>query len=152
MLTRIISAVILGIVFLTVCFCGLLPSTIGVTVLLVVAVIEFNRGYQRAPQPEGQPRPLALNSLLTSLGLLFPWITYASLTTHQTEQIEKTALLQGAVVLVLALRLRRAYRGEGILGTLRRSYGLVGMIYLGLLFSSFLLLRGLPGQIGRAHV
>lgn len=147
MLIRIISAVIGAVVFLTVCFCGLLPSTIGVTVLLFVAIMEFNRGYQKKPIEQGQRSPLPLNSVLTVFGLLFPWLTYSAVQTHQSLQIEKISLLQGALVLVLALRLRRAYRGEGILGQLQRSYGLIGMMYLGLLFSSFVLLRGLPGRL-----
>ncbi len=147
MLTRIISAIVGAVLFLVVCFCGLLPSTIGVTVLLAVAIIEFNRGYKRRAGEDGKPAPVPLNALLTWIGLFFPWLTYSALKMHQPFQMERIALLQGALVLVLALRLRRAYRGEGILGQLRGSYGLVGMIYLGLLFSSFVLLRGLPGRL-----
>jgi phosphatidate cytidylyltransferase len=150
MLTRIISAIIGGGVFLGVCFCGLLPSTIGITVLTAVAIIEFNRGYAKAftalPADSSTPPPSKINALITWIGVLFPWFTYSALQS-QPARVDRIALLLGILVLVLALRLRRPLRDEGVLGRLTYSYGLVGMAYLGLLFSSFVLLRGLPGRL-----
>ncbi len=151
MVTRIISAVIGAIVFLTVCFCGQIPSLIGVTVLAALATWEFTRGYAKAFSQRTETDPpapnLSANALVAWIGLIFPLITYNALRTQQTATTNQFAVLLGVLVLVLALRLRRAFRSEGVLGRLKNSYGIVGMMYVGMLFSSFTLLRALPGQL-----
>ncbi|MCX6381778.1 MAG: phosphatidate cytidylyltransferase [Armatimonadetes bacterium] len=148
MATRIISGLIGVGVFLAVCFCGLLPSLIGVTVLTGLAIREFNRAYS-AEIPAESSNYVPVNALLTWVGLLLPMLVYNALQNQvkQSERIEQFSLLLGVLVLVLAFRLRRAFRNEGVLGRLRKSFGIVGMAYVGMLFSSFILLRGISGHL-----
>lgn len=151
MVTRIISGLVGMGVFLAVCFCGLLPSVIGVTVLAALAIREFNRAYSAnadADSPLSASQKL-LNSLIACTGALFPFLVYNSLLLQekQAEQIDKFSLLLGFLALALAFRLRRAFREEGVLGRLKGSFGIVGMAYVGMLFSSFILLRGISGRL-----
>src|SRR5207247_5829688 len=53
----------------------------------------------------------------------------------------------GYLVLALASRVPYAARTGRALGSMRAGYGLVAMVYIGALFSSFVLVRALPGRI-----
>ncbi len=156
MVTRIISGLIGMGVFLAVIFCGQLPTLLGVTVLTGLAIREFNRAYtanksDAPPASDADSRASSshktINALVAGTGLLFPMLVYSSIQVKQVERTEQFSLLLGLLVLALAFRLRRAFRSQGVLGRLKNSFGIVGMAYIGMLFSSFILLRGIPGPL-----
>lgn len=178
MLKRALSALVGILIFLALCFGGLLPFAIGATVIAALATYEWVTAYQRADDVEAKagdrrrlPRWLnALNVLLACAGLIFPllmWVGYGRLPypVYQTFYIFHNfslydfrqiilyrmpwldAYLLLIPVLVFGFLLARARRGGYALGFLRPWYGLVGMIYVGLLMSSLVRLRSLAGPI-----
>jgi hypothetical protein len=113
-----------------------------------LALREFYVAYQNVPlvvegaTPEDAPiHPSAFNALLLALGVLFPYALYNALLT-QSQSLRNFSHILGVLAVVFALRLRRANATGAILGRLRGIYGLVGLAYIGMLFCSFVLLRG----------
>ena len=151
---RIISAVIGIGLFLGGCFANRLVFTLAVTALTGLSLLEWLSAY-RAAQPATPKRRLILwlNTFAAALGiayspfahLILPKIHLLSITLR--DQIGFYALALGGFVLLFATRVFAANRTGEALGRWRFLYGTIGMVYLGALFSSLVLLRDLPGRI-----
>lgn len=156
MAKRALSALVGVGIFLGLCFGGLLPFAIGTTLVAGLATWEWIAAYQRAPEAEvkaGAALRLpawqnGVNILLVCAGLVFPLLAYAA--QQKNNGLGKWSLMDGinafalfAPVLWFALRTRQAAHTGRVLGGMRRWYGLVGFVYIGLLMSSLVWMRGL---------
>lgn len=154
MLVRAISSIVGIGLFLGLCFGGLLPFTIGVAIIVALASWEWVGCYRRslAIEPGEQSPPtqsralLKLNPMLVWLGVGFPLLLCFGLLRGRVIEPFEAWLLVVPVVIFSALVVRAARTGIA-LGELKNWYGLIGVVYIGLLFSSFVLLRALPGRI-----
>jgi phosphatidate cytidylyltransferase len=152
MLTRTLSAIIGVGLWLAICFGGPLPFLGGVTVLAALGIAEFVASYRRALALEAASGESSLtpngwlNGALAWSGLALPSLAYW-LRLHPGRLLWAYALLPTLAIGVFTVLVLRAVRTGQTLGRGRALYGLVGMIYIGMLFSSFVLLRGLPGRI-----
>ena len=155
MLKRALSAAVGIGIFLGVCFGGLLPFTIGATVIAILATWEWIAAYQHAQRVEAQagdrlPMPgwlNAVNVLLVCAGIVFCPLVYL-LQSHYKPQFplpitKTTALLLVVPIIVFSLMTLRARFVRQTLGGARQWYGAVGMVYIGLLMSSLVWMRGL---------
>ena len=155
MLTRALSAIVGIVLFLILCFAGLEPFALGVAALTAIAAYEFTTAYGRwatemSPTSPTVPFQVRLNALLTWLGVLYPLGVYFMLNRWQQFAERPSRVLALLMVLLVVLFIgvvRRAARTGQALGEARALHGVIGMAYIGLLFSSFILLRGLPGQV-----
>lgn len=147
--TRTISSLVgLGI-FLWLCFGGALWYASGVAVLALLAGLEWVHAYRKTQALESEKPPAIvffLNNALTLAGALYPLLVYNSQRLGSQPGFPY-AMLLGVPPLVFTLLTARAAKTRLALGDLRNIYGLVGTVYIGLLFSSFVLLRGLPGRV-----
>ncbi len=151
---RVISAIVGIGLFLGGCFASRFTFALAVTVLTGFSLLEWLRAY-RAAQPVTPKRRLVLwaNTFAAALGiayspfahLILPKIHLLSITLR--DQIGFYALALGGFVVLFATRVFTANRAGQALGRWRFLYGVIGMVYLGALFSSLVLLRDLPGQI-----
>jgi phosphatidate cytidylyltransferase len=154
MLTRALSSVLGIALFLALCFGGLLPFTIGVTLLAALGLSEFIAAY-RSPAPaqastsRNSATSRSLSPLIAWLGVLYPLLAYAE-AVHFPSLTTTHALLLVLFVGLFALVVPRYARTGKALGELRSAYGLVGHLYVGFLFSGFVLLRGISGQLTAA--
>ncbi len=156
MLIRIVSGLIGIGLFLGLCFAGLAPFTIAVAVLAALAAAEYTRGQMRIATPEGVPPSLSAPSIKTLLSLLNPTLVSISLATVplaysiarlpalQFAELFDVLLLLGVMAGVLLVV--KAWKTAVILGRFRVLYGKVGFWYIST-FSSFVLLRSLPGRV-----
>ncbi len=155
MLTRIISG-ILGIgLFLAVCFAGAVPFTLAVALIASVAAAEFARGEMLAPPVADVPVWAAgwaklfrlANPVFTCMSVMLVPMAFG-VARRSEPRITDTfiALITVAVVSGLVL-VAKAWTTGRILGWFRAFYGKVGFWYIGGTFSSFVLLRALPGRI-----
>lgn len=154
---RILTTIVGVSYFLSLCFWGTLPFCVGVTIVVALGIIEFVYAYHtvtpalRSP-PEPKPAdgaPTAVkwvNPAIAWLGLLFPWAAFFLPFSPNPAVLTYAGLMVGLITLFSWRVLRAAQTGRA-LGRRRMFYGLVGSLYIGLLFSSFVLLRGLPGRI-----
>jgi phosphatidate cytidylyltransferase len=150
---RILSTFVGVTVFLLLCFSGQIPFAIGVTIVTALGVAEFVKVYHRAQELELKPgsagwpyrRYVWLNPLTAWLGVGFPVLAYFFCNTRWGAAAPYAGVLASLVGLFAAFVARAAHTGKA-LGRLRIIYGLVGYLYIGTLFSSFVLLRGLPGR------
>ncbi len=150
MFTRTLSAIIGVGLWLAICFGGPLPFLGGVTILAALGIAEFVACYRRALAREaesGMAQRDGLNMAPAWCGLAFPTLVYL-LRLHRLTMLRPYAILLALIVGLFAALTARAARTGQALGRSRALYGLIGMVYVGMLFSSFLLLRSLPGRIG----
>ncbi|HLK57672.1 MAG TPA: phosphatidate cytidylyltransferase [Chthonomonadaceae bacterium] len=155
MFRRLISAFIGISIFLLTCFGGQLAYTIAVLVVAGLGVAEFVKAQQQSrleaqelPEPirDGYGRFGWLNPLIAWSGLALPMVAYLLCIPNPWWRTP-LALACGLIVLALApVVFRAAYAGRA-LGRFRAGYGPFGFIYIGALFSSFVLLRGMPGRL-----
>ena len=155
MLRRLISAFFGISIFLGTCFGGLLSYTVAVLVVAGLGIAEFVKAQQEArleakdlPEPfrDGYGRFGWLNPLITWSGLTLPIAAYLLCMPHSWWR-PLLALGCGVIVLLLApMVFRAAYAGRA-LGRLRAGYGPFGFLYIGALFSTFVLLRSVPGRV-----
>ena len=156
---RIISAIVGIGLFLGGCFASRDAFACAVTVLTGFSLLEWLRAY-RAAQPASPKRRLALwlNTFAAALGiayspfahlilphLILPTVHFISPLIHGPKMFY--ALTLGGCVVLFATRVFAANRAGQALGRWRFLYGVIGMVYLGALFSSLVLLRDLPGRI-----
>lgn len=151
---RIISAIIGIGIFLGGCFANRFVFALAVTGLTAFSLLEWLNAY-RAAQPASPKRRLLLwlNTFAAALGiayspfahLILPTVHLISATLR--EQKGFYALALGGFVILFATRVFAANRTGEALGRWRFLYGAIGMVYLGALFSSLVLLRDLPGRI-----
>ncbi|HLJ57142.1 MAG TPA: phosphatidate cytidylyltransferase [Chthonomonadaceae bacterium] len=159
---RILTTIVGVSYFLSLCFWGTLPFCIGVTVVAALGIFEFVDAYTSRAQAD-PPRQTALspgnggliNRLVAWLGLLLPWAAFVLPTTRSPITLAYAGVM-AALVALFTWTLIRAARTGRALGRRRIFYGAVGCVYVGFLFSSFVLLRGIPGRIavapfGMAH-
>jgi phosphatidate cytidylyltransferase len=155
MLTRIVSGVIGIGLFLGCCFAGIVPFTIAVVIIAAVASAEFTRGEMLAPPVTNTPIWAAgwaklfriANPVFTCMGVALVPMAYAiAIRSDRLTSEIYISLIVLAVLAGLAL-VARAWSTGTILGWFRAFYGKAGFWYVGGTFSSFILLRALPGRI-----
>lgn len=159
MLIRLFSGLVLVAVFLGFCFGGLGLFAFSVTGLAFLGVCELTTAYghvrvESAARSEvsALPGPFLPNAIFAGLGVLWPLLTYREILMEPMRSSppwiwKMEAGLQVCLVILFTGILFRAARTGKALGGLQRWYGLLGWGYVGMLFSSFVLMRGLPGQI-----
>ena len=153
MLKRILTT-ILGVgYFLSLCFWGTTPFCVGVTIVVALGIFEFVDAYNRksASTPQSRDAPQIghggwINPTVAWLGLLLPWAAYALPVTHSPVTFAYAGVM-AALVSLFGWRVIRAARTGRALGRRRIIYGVIGCLYIGFLFSSFVLMRGIPGPI-----
>ena len=153
---RVLSAAIGVALFLALCFGGLLPFTLGVTVLAAIAIGEILAVYRNPAGEETAARSEAqyswLNPAAAWIGALYPLLIYAGtlanrLTARSTLGDVLYTGLSVALVVLFTTFLPRAARTGKALGSLRACYGLFALAYVGMLFGTLVLLRALPGRL-----
>lgn len=155
MLIRIISGIVGICLFLVICFAGLLPFTVAVAVIAAVAAAEFMRAEMLAVPVANLPAWAAsyarlfqpFNPILTSIGLALIPLAYSIVRIRAHQPVEMYAAVISAAVIAGLLLVARAWHTGGMLGWFRAFYGKAGFWYIGALFSSFVLLRGMQGRI-----
>jgi phosphatidate cytidylyltransferase len=154
MVKRGLSAIVGIGVFLALCFGGLLPFAIGATVIAALAVQEWITAYQHAQKVEAKAGDVkripawlnTVNIVLVCVGVVFPLLTYvvcAYRPTPLSPGIRTLAFLLLVPVVLFSVLMMRASGTGRTLGSARRWYGAVGLVYIGLLMSSLVWLRGL---------
>ena len=160
---RIISAIIGIGLFLGGCFASRFAFALAVTILTGFSLLEWLRAY-RAGQPSTPKRRMALwlNTFAAALGVAYSPLAHYSADSHFQQSLNAAlgivsspfrspvmfyALTLGGFVILFATRVFAANRTGEALGRWRFLYGVIGMVYLGALFSSLVLLRDLRGQI-----
>ena len=152
---RIISGLVGMGLFLGLCFGGLLPFALGVTCLTALGVREFLKAFARAEATSDTslPQEVALfDPRLAWLSVLIPIgfcansyrVATLELAAHNTLSFALMAL--PTIVLFVVATFRAAQTGK-VLGRYQAWHGLLCIFYLGVLFSSFVLLRSLPGPL-----
>ena len=156
LMKRVLTTIVAVTYFLSMCFWGTLPFCLGVTLTTALGMFEFVDAFQRRPIENGSPvvgfsaaRRGWVNPAIAWLGLLLPLAALLLSRLHNNSGLAFGCLM-GALVTLFAWRVLRAARTGLALGRRRIVYGLIGCLYVGLLFSSFVLLRGVRGQIAVA--
>ncbi len=158
LLKRVLTTIVGVSYFLSLCFWGTLPFCFGVTIAVALGIFEFVDAYHGrrmlAPHCATPLSAIAtsggqtwINPAIAWLGLLFPWAAYMLPVTRHLGTLAYACLMVLLVSLFSWTVIRAARTGRA-LGRRRVFYGLIGCLYVGLLFSSFVLLRGIPGRIG----
>lgn len=162
LLKRILTTIVGVSYFLSLCFWGPLPFCIGVTVVVALGIFEFVDAYTRPPIGALPQRAVLapgngswVNPLIAWLGLLLPWAAFVLPVTHSPLTFTYAGIM-ALVVSLFSWTVIRAARTGRALGRRRIFYGIIGCLYIGFLLSSFVLLRGVPGNIavrpfGMAH-
>ena len=171
MVKRGLSAIVGIGIFLALCFGGLLPFAVGATVIAALATCEWVTAYQRADKVEAKagdrPRMKSwltiVNVGLAWAGVALPIVLYFGLTSPVRPWRPILQWLGGNIdyshiyiaptmirvlvvpVFVFSLLVLRAVLSGKTLGKFRVVYGGVALVYIGLLISSFVLLRALTG-------
>ena len=155
MAKRALSALVGIGIFLALCFGGLLPFAIGATLVASLAAWEWIAAYQRAQSVEaklGDAKRLSVwqngvNILLVCAGVALPLWTWLAHRQHGVGKFSsadaRNALFLLLPVLLFAMLTRKAAHTGKVLGRMRQWYGVVGFVYIGLLMSSLVWLRGL---------
>lgn len=133
--------------FLTLCFWGALPYSLGVTFVVALGLFEFLGAFSRAEKERAEFRlnPRWLNPALACTALLLPLAAYLYSRSPIFAKVSATAWVGLLVALFAILTARSLQTGLALEG-IRKHYGLLGCLYIGGLFSSFVLLRSLTGQ------
>lgn len=158
MIVRLISGLIGMALFIGLCFCGVWPFTVAVTVASALAAAEFGGAYYSAAARERtlaapeRLRALRVEPLFLLLGTGWPLVAGLHLQQAASKPegqriLNANAWLMAFVVIALARRVDQAVKTGHVLGSLRLRYGIVGMLYTGMLMSSLVLIRGLPGRL-----
>lgn len=144
MLARTLSAIVFVGVFLVLCFAGLLPFVVGVTVLAAIAAWELTAVY-------GNENRL-LNSICLLVAVCIPFLTYLGMLREReaprgdVSGMAETGLRLLLVLTFLGFTIRAARTGKA-LGDLQKWYGVFGLGYVGMLFGSFVAVRALTGTV-----
>lgn len=158
-LTRLFSGLVGIGLFLALCFGGALPFALGVTVLTAMGAWEFVEAYRHAlclktvpgETPPITPIGVRVNTAVAYLSVACPLLAHWLLRNGPALPESNLRLLNLTMYAlplgVFAARLARAVWTGKALGRMRSYFGLVGLAYIGLLFSSFVLLRELPGVL-----
>jgi phosphatidate cytidylyltransferase len=153
LLKRILTTIVAVSYFLSMCFWGALPFCVGVTVAVAMGTFEFVDAYigrPATPLPPREGAPSArvgwVNPTIAWMGLLFPWAAFALPAGRGEASLTYGCIMAALVALFTSMVLRAARTGRA-LGRRRIVYGLIGCLYVGLLFGSFVLLRGMPGKL-----
>jgi phosphatidate cytidylyltransferase len=144
MLKRAISGIVAIGLFLVVCFGGSYLFVLAAMLAAGLALMEWTTAYRRAAHPEkgGMSVAFAINTVLAWLGVVLPLcVAYAD--RHIFHPRLGMALLVAVPVVPFVFMIFRAARTGIVLGKLRQCWGVVGMIYIGLLLSAFMLLHDL---------
>ena len=131
------------------CFWGEIPYCIGVTIVVALGLAEFVYAFgNEAAKRTGNPlTPVnLLNSAIGWTGLGLPAFACWLCLKNSELCLAYGVFLVGLVGIFSCLTLRWLITGRA-LGLGQRVYGLIGALYVGGLFSSFDLLRSLPGKI-----
>jgi phosphatidate cytidylyltransferase len=150
MLKRVISGVVAIGLFLAVCFGGSVVFAVAAAVVAVLSVAEWLTAYRRAAQADGENYGTGglsiLNTGLACLGVVFPlYVAYGE--RHLFHPGLADGLLFALPVALFMTLIPRAARAGHVLGWLRRWWGLVGMVYIGVLLSAFVLLHDLGPRV-----
>lgn len=154
MLIRTLSAIVGAGLWLAICFGGALIFAGGITILTALATYEFVTAYRRALAVERNagsgaqtlPTDTWLNPAIAWCGVAWPLLA-SGVSRSRFGSVQTYALLLALLVGLFAVRVPIAARTGQPLGRFRALYGLVALGYIGLLFSSFVLVRGLPGRL-----
>jgi phosphatidate cytidylyltransferase len=144
MLTRTFSAIVFVGVFLVLCFAGLLPFVVGVTVLAAIAAWELTAVYGNENR--------SINSVFLLFAVCVPFLTYVGLLRErEAPRGDVSGLAESGLRLLLVLifvgfTIRATKTGKA-LGDLQKWYGIFGLGYVGMLFGSFVAVRALPGTV-----
>jgi len=149
MLKRAISGIVAVGLFLVVCFGGSYLFVLAAMVAAGLALMEWTTAYRHAAKREtgGMPVvPFVANTVLAWLGVGLPLcVAYAD--RHIFHPRLGMALLVAVPVALFVLLIFRASRTGMVLGKLRQWWGVVGMTYIGLLLSAFMLLHDLGPKV-----
>jgi phosphatidate cytidylyltransferase len=153
LLKRILTTIVGVSYFLAMCFWGTLPFCIGVTITVGLGIFEFVDAYNRSPPVHLPPNPAVqhagtawINPTIAWSGLLFPWAAFVLPVRYNTAALYYGCAM-AALVFLFSWTVIRAARTGRALGRRRIFYGFIGSLYVGLLLSSFVLLRGVPGRL-----
>jgi phosphatidate cytidylyltransferase len=148
MIIRTVSGLIAAAMWIAACFAGLLPFTVGLTVVVAIAIWELLAAYGKAGDGANAPaaEARAANAAIAWCGALVPACAYL-IATRLPAAADICDNVLALLVAGYALVVSRAARTGVALGGARRAYGLLGLLYVGALFGSLVLLRGLPGRV-----
>lgn len=150
LLKRTLTTLVALAYFITMCFWGAPAYCVGVTLVVGSGLAEFVYAFgSEAEKRTGNPyTPInLLNSAIGWSGLALPVLAWQIGLKHPTLALGYGVFLTVVVGFFSSLTLRSLLVGKalGIIG--QRAYGVIGAVYVGGLFSSFDLLRSLPGKI-----
>ncbi len=157
MLTRTLSAIVFVGVFLALCFAGLLPFAIGVTILAGIAAFEMIAVYRTDPTTQSPNYPIthqpnAFNFIFLLFAACIPFLTYlGQIREREAPRGDISGTLESIlrvvlVVVFIGFTVRAAKTGKA-LGGLQKHYGVFGLGYIGMLFGSFVAVRALAGSV-----
>jgi phosphatidate cytidylyltransferase len=149
LLKRFLTTIVGVSYFLSMCFWGPLPFCVGVTIAVGIGIFEFVDAYIRKPLAQAQPMLPSVgwaNPAIAWLGLIFPWAAFVLPSTRGSGTVTYACTMALLIAFFSYMVIRAAQTGRA-LGRRRLFYGVIGCLYVGLLFSSFVLLRGMPGRI-----
>ena len=150
MLKRAISGLVAIGLFLVVCFGGWHVFIVAAVLAAALAVTEWTTAYRRASKVDVSHLPPALlamlNTALAWLGIAFP-LCAAYAARHAFHPRLGIALVLAIPVALFVLMIFRAAHTGMVLGKLRQWWGVVGMAYIGLLLSAFMLLHDLGPRV-----
>lgn len=155
MTKRLLAGTAAVLVSVSFCFGGRIAFCIATVLFVFACVWEFVEAAKHAEVRQIQksaatvPTNLALsfmNPPLAWLSLMLPPFAYFISQTHFRFLLLYAGLLVLIVGLCAAMTARAAVSGN-VLGSFRKVYGLVALLYIGMLFSSFMLIRGIRGTV-----
>lgn len=138
---RILSAIVGIALFLFFCFHSPTLMLCGIVLVALLCAYEWTTAYSHQLVPERlSPSANALQASLLFLGAIYPVGLYLRLLRGDISPLYPAILVALPIPVFAFLTLRAARTGIA-LGSLRRFYGLVGAIYIGLPISSLVILR-----------
>ena len=149
MLARLTSGFVGIAIFLWLCFWGLRPFAVGVTVVAGLGAAEFiaaYRGIAGETLLSLPSRSTWLNGAATWVGIAFPLLAFNTWL-EMRQEATLYALALAFIVGMFSLLISRAIRTGRTLGRMTACYGLVGLVYVGALFSGLVIMRGIPGRV-----
>ena len=145
MKSRLLTGVLGGFFFLALCLAGDGIWVATVQVLAFTCAYEWQSTYRKHVQLPTWA--IALNTLILLVGACYPTVLSFATRAHRTPQLLDAAIAAAPIALCMVL-LARAAAGGPALGGLRNRWGAVGALYIGLPFTSLILLHRL-GFIGQ---
>ncbi len=145
MKSRIITGLAAGSIFLLLCVTGGVVWIAAVQILAFMCAYEWFTAYRKHVDLPGWAT--VANSIVLLAGSCYPSILAFAERTERNPQLLDAALAAAPLVLCLVLLIRAAFGGSA-LGGLRSRWGAVGALYIGLPFTSLILLRnvGIAGE------